>query len=112
MRRGVEFEAGETRHCLRFDVNALCELETEFGGTVEDVARRLSPEGGMPRVTDIRAAFRAGLGIEGMTDRQAGDVMAEVGIPRAAQLIGEALALAFPEADAVEPAKGKRKAAA
>jgi hypothetical protein len=115
MRRGVEFEAGGTRHTLRFDVNALCALEAEFGCTVEDVAKRLSPEQGMPRMTDIRAAFRAGLGVEGMTHVQAGEIMSEVGIHAAAQLIGEALGLAFPQPDAAatgEKPRGKPKAAA
>lgn len=113
MRRGVQFEAAGARHELRFDVNALCQLEADFGGvSIEQVAGRLVPgEGKSPRMTDIRAAFRAALGA-GITTEAAGDIMSEIGMAEATRLIGEAMALAFPSDDAERQDAGKPRAVA
>ncbi len=113
MTKGIEFEAdgedGEdgaaaTRHVLRFDFNALCRLEEDFGCSIEDVALRLGDDGRAPRMGDLRMAFRAGLG-GGHTLEEAGDLMSRIGFQRAGALIGEAIKLAFPQAD---PATAER----
>lgn len=112
MLRGVEFEAGGKRRELRFDVNAMCRLEADFAGLpIDRVAERLQPATGMPTITDIRAAFRAGL-VGGATLDEAGEIMSEVGIAEAGRLIGAAMQLAFPDAAQAEGAGGGKPTAA
>jgi hypothetical protein len=97
---GVEFDAAGARHLLRFDFNALCRIEEDFGAGMADIAGRLQGQPGKPpRLSDIRLAFRAGLGT-GYTVEQAGDLIGEIGAERAATLIGEALQRAFPDREA------------
>lgn len=112
MRRGVTFEAAGKSQALRFDVNAICELESAFDCGTDEIAARLGGDGRVPRIGDLRQAFRVGLGGD-LTLQEAGEVMAEVGLKRAAELLGEAMGLAF-RADAAPAgdAPGKAKAAA
>lgn len=108
MRRGVSFEAEGKAYVLRFDINALCDLEARFGCTVAEIGARL---GDKPKLVDMRAAFCAGLRNSGVTDEEAGDIMSALGMAEAGRLLGEAMTLAFADPGA-KAAPGKRKAAA
>lgn len=100
MLRGVEFEAGGARYQLRFGVNALCQIEHLTGEKFTQAAQRLQGE---PSLTDLRMFWWAGLGE--VTREQAGDLMDAVGLERAAQMIVEAITLAFPAADGADGKK-------
>jgi hypothetical protein len=104
--KGIEFDALGARHCLRFDMNAICRLEEDFDATVSEIALRLGGEGA--RMTDLRLAFRAGLGPDVTLDR-AGEIMTEIGASEAGRLIGEAMMLAFPTAAKSAKAAGSEK---
>jgi hypothetical protein len=99
MNRGVTFEAGGKSHLLRFDVNALCRIEEATGEDIQAAAARLSPAGGQPKLTDLRLLFWAGLGA-GITREDAGLIMDDVGFDRIGEMIGQAFAMAFPDAPA------------
>lgn len=113
MRQGVTFEADGRAHVLRFDVNAICELEAAFGCGTDEIAARLGGDGKVPKIADLRLAFKCGL-TGGLSLHEAGEVMQAVGgVKRASELLGEALALAFGTADDAEApgdARGKLKA--
>jgi hypothetical protein len=110
--KGIEFDALGTRHCLRFDFNALCQIEADFDNTpvAEVMAQMSNRQGRPPLMRDIRRVFRAGLGPD-VTEEQAGDVIAALGIEPAMGLMERALLLAFPEAaqGKAPPSAGKAK---
>lgn len=107
MTQGVEFEAAGARHVLRFDFNALCQIEEDFGAGMTDIAARLQGQPGKPpRLSDIRLAFRAGLGAN-YTVEHAGGLIGEIGAERAVALIGEALQRAFPDQEAAPTGAGR-----
>lgn len=116
----VRFQDGEATRRLVFGINALCALEDEFGCSVAEIGSRLTPvlvdadgnpvidkASGLvkhkpPKVTDIRAIFRAGL-IEDWKDGEpthadAGRIITDLGLKEATQILGEAFAAAFPDA--------------
>lgn len=95
MRRAVEFEAQGKVKALRYDTKALCRIEAETGEPIGVASQRLT---GNPRISDLVIFWAAGLG--GVTHDEACDLLDEVGFARAGELIGEAIALAFPEAQA------------
>lgn len=90
--RGLEFDAGNRRWLLRFDFNALCNVEIalnkSFFAAVEDMQ-----QGGS--VIALRALFRAGLGNK-VTAEEAGVLVDELGIARVTAMLSQGLALAFP----------------
>ena len=102
----VKFEANGATHSLQFSINALVALEDALGVGVAQIGDKLSGKDGNPvGIKDMRTLFRCGL-IENWeggepTEKQAGSIMTDIGLGRAAELIGEAFAAAFP--DAVEP---------
>lgn len=105
MSKGIEFECDEARHMLRFDFNALCQMEEDFGCGISDIGGRLGATGVEPRAADIRMAFRAGLGPDySLTD--AGSIISAIGLARAMELIGKAMQAAQPEPPARSGGKG------
>ena len=90
----VVFTAGGKERTLRFGTNALCEIEEAAGAGINAVIERL--QGGDPSIRTMRMLFAAGLGVPA---EAAGAVMDEIGVAKAGELIGEALALAFPAGD-------------
>jgi hypothetical protein len=97
--KGVAFEALGERHELRFDFNALCQIEADFDAPIALVMPRIGGGNGKspPRMGDIRRFFRAGLGADA-TDDLAGRIIGDLGLEKAMGLMEQALALAFPEA--------------
>lgn len=97
----VSFEAGGKRHSLRYGMNALCALEDRLGTDVSQLGTIMAS--GMNMRT-LRTVFACGLG-DKVTDAQAGDLMDELGVTRAGELVAEAMQAAFPaaEGDASDP---------
>lgn len=100
VRRGtILFEAGDKAHALRLGTNQLAEAEDAFGKPINAIVQEM--QGDNVRVSDLRRFFAiAG----GMTESEAGDVMDEIGIAKAGELLGQAMTAAFP---ADEAAAGK-----
>lgn len=94
----VEFEARGETWTLRYSTNAICALEDDLDMGVEDIIERLQ---GSPRMSLVRAVFRAGLG--DVSAETAGDLVDAVGFARAAGLIGEAFERAFPNDAPAQP---------
>lgn len=100
----VAFRALDRDWTLLLDINALCEAEDELGVKVHELAQ--------PGLKAIRALLWAGLQRhqQGVTITQAGDIIQAVGMALAAEIVGEAFTLTFPEA--AKGVAGPRKAAA
>ena len=103
MRGRVTFSAGGVEHCLQFTTNRLCDLEAQSDRKVIDFAEALGQPGGLSFI-DIRLLMQIGLGM-GAGDAQvlgapsgkenAGDIIDEIGLPKALTLISQAFAAAF-----------------
>ena len=102
----VGFKAGSGDFVLVYDFNALCTLEEDLGVGVEEIGEKLNS------VSSLRTVFRAGLEAKHgrMTDIEAGNLIHQVGLTKAGDLVVKALKAAFPEASA--GGKGKAKAGA
>ena len=96
-RGAVEFSAGGKMRVLRLAANEICGLEQRFDCGIQELAGMLQ-DGGKLRLSQIRCVFAFGLSDGGkpMNDEDAGEIMNEIGIETASQLIGEAFAAAFP----------------
>lgn len=101
----VSFEAAGARQTLRFGINQLCDIEDRLGVGVTQLGEVM--KGGLS-MRQLRTIFAAGVG-SGITDHDAGDMIDEIGVQRAGELVGEAMQAAFP---AQEGSGDPRKAAA
>jgi hypothetical protein len=92
----VVFEADGKAYTLTYSINALCELESAFDGTVTDIFAATS---GKKRFTTLRTVFWAGLTDHhpGLSLVDAGKIMHALGLNKADAVAGEAFRLAFPE---------------
>ncbi len=93
----VRFDAGKDSYRLCYGINALCDLEDRLGMGVDELAA--SMQSGM-KLSMARAVFAAGLStVAGnfLSEKEAGELMGEIGAARAFALIGEAFQAAFPE---------------
>lgn len=81
-------------YVLRYDVNALCNLEDAFGKSIGDVIADLDTESVSMRT--VRSVFAAGLS-PAVDDIKAGEIMQSIGMAEASALIGQAFSAAFPE---------------
>ncbi|ORE90193.1 hypothetical protein ATO13_23196 [Stappia sp. 22II-S9-Z10] len=91
------FQALGRNLILVFDFNALCTIEDELDVAVSELQAVMQS----PRMKQIRTIFRVGLSRHqpNVDDIVAGEIIGDVGMQRAANLIGEAFAAAFPQAD-------------
>lgn len=91
----VAFKACDEDWTLVLDFNALCAMETELGIDAGAMGERLS---GSPAT--IRSVFRIGLAAKHgeMTDLEAGRLIGDMGVQKAAELLAKAIKLGFPEA--------------
>lgn len=95
--RGIDFEVDGKAYRLRFDFNALAALEGETGKSLDQLGELLAPAGGgVPRMTDLRLLFWAGLGAKG-TKEAAGEIMADLTFALVSDLIMRAFIEAFPQ---------------
>lgn len=102
-----KFPIGE--HTLTFNVNTFCDLEDEF--EAQDVNEVLAIIQGLetkPSLKVIRSIFFVALRQEhpDISINDAGQLISDVGIEKAAEALGEAVAQAFPD-DGGEGAEGE-----
>jgi hypothetical protein len=109
MRGEVRFTAQDREFVLRYTTNALCRLEEESGESVMQLANDLG--GGAISVAKVRLMFWAGL-VPTVDVADAGDIMDDIGMARAAELVGKAFEAAFPSEDGASSGKKKTGAAA
>ncbi|WP_374390194.1 GTA-gp10 family protein [Brevundimonas sp.] len=96
MKGEVSFEAGGDRYVLAYTINALVTLESKLGVTTTQLGELL---GANLSMGNLRTLFWAGLlANHDCTEEEAGNLISDIGITRAGELIGEGLTKAFPEA--------------
>jgi hypothetical protein len=105
MRGGIDFEAQGKTRTLRYTTNRLVSLEEKAGRTIQEVAK--SMQNGAVSFADLRLMMQIGAGLPNATD--AGDVIDDIGLAHAVELIGAALTAAFGQAD--QSAEGNGAAA-
>jgi len=87
-------------HTLTFNVNALCDLEEAFDvDDINAVLAKISALQDKPSLRTIRTIFAVAMRQDNpdVTERDAGDLISEIGIDTAAEALGEAMAQAFPD---------------
>lgn len=97
IRGEVDFESDHGRLTLKYDVNALCELEDELDIGIQEFGEMFAGKRKI-RLKHVRAAFWAGLRHHRpeISVSEAGEIMMEVGgMTPALDLIGKAFELAF-----------------
>ena len=116
----VKFVAAGQHYVLRFSNNALCELEDATGRGALEVAADLQGAGDdntKIRFKTVRTLFWAGLTDHhpDLTEKDAGNILQDLGLEKAFPLIGEAFQLVFggdnAEPDGEKAPPGKQKAA-
>ncbi len=91
----VGFKAGGSDYAIRFGMNEMAAAEESFGLPFGEIIDKLSvAEGRSASFSDMRRLFAAGVGVDLKT---AGEIMDATGIPRASELLGEAIRAAFPD---------------
>lgn len=89
----VHFEAGGQAWSLRFDINVFCRIESELG--IESVAEFQAVLKERLSFTKLRKLFACGLS-PAASDDKAGDIMTELGIDRASEMLTGCIQAAFP----------------
>lgn len=93
----VSFKSGEETYTLRYSANTLCEIEDAFDMGVNRIATLLQDQEKL-RLSHIRLVFHLGLKDRhpDMSLEDAGELISEIGIGRAAELFAEAFSASFP----------------
>jgi hypothetical protein len=92
-------------YTLTLNVNALCDLEEAFGvEDVNEVLAKLALLQERPSLRTLRTIFAVAMRQDHpeVTERDAGDLISEHGIEKASEVLGKALAQAFPDATSAE----------
>jgi hypothetical protein len=87
-------------YTLTLNVNALCDLEEALGvDDVNEVLAKLAMLQEKPSLRTLRTIFAVALRQDHpeVTERQAGDLLSDVGLEVASEVLGKAIALAFPD---------------
>jgi hypothetical protein len=94
---GTSFEVSGKHFTLRYGNNALAELEGLLLMPITQIGERFTQ--GAMGVREMRAIFWAGLMMQHeLSLVDAGHLMDELGLPRVAELVAQAFAAAFPNA--------------
>jgi hypothetical protein len=101
-RGAVPFEANGQAYTLRLTTNAMVRYEDAAGHPVLEALGKM--EDGAMSMVALRRLFAAMISPE-VSEDDAGDIMDELGLAVAAQKIGEAATLAFPQSSAAGNAK-------
>lgn len=108
VRRGtINFEVDGEGYSLRLGTNQLAEAEEAFGLPINAIIKKM--QGDDVKVFDLRRFFAIAASLPAT---EAGELMDAVGIDRAGELLGEAMAAAFPPPSAEEeeaPGNGRRR---
>jgi hypothetical protein len=106
----VAFQVEGATWKASFSVNALCELEEALGLPVNEIGKIMTANMSMKH---LRAVFWATLlDHHGVDIAEAGRIMGLIGIGTAAQVVGDAFTLAFPQEDAKATARPQKAARA
>lgn len=106
-RRGnVTFSAGGKDYALRFGANQMAEAEDALGLPFGQIVERLQGDGKSARLGDLRALFAVAVGVK---PEVAGDLMDAITIAEAGRLLGDAIRLAFPDAEDDEGNEASQK---
>lgn len=101
---------GETIN-FRIATNEWCELEDEFGKTTDEILKDFfaGVQQGSLTMKNLRKFFRAALSSSrpGLTEKEAGEVMSDLGLADAGVLLGEVILASMPQAEEGKPAPGK-----
>lgn len=99
----VSFEASGKSWTMKIDTNAMCEIEAMTGKGIAEIGQLLGNEK-TATMTLMRAVFCGALQQHhgGITLREAGGLIDEIGAEQAGLLIGQAFEAAFPAAKAGE----------
>lgn len=105
----ISFRLGQDDYLVRLDINALCDVEDVTGKRISEIGRELLD----PSASLLRALLWAGLRAGGheLSIGETGDLMRGLGLDRAGEVVGEAVAAAFPSADKGSRATNPPKAA-
>lgn len=107
--RGVTFELDGETLTLRYGMNAMASYQEAAGEPF--IAGVEALQGASGDFVRLRRLFWAGLGGT-ISEVEAGDLMDDLGLAEAADLIGRAVEAAFPQAEAPAGNAKKGKAAA
>jgi len=102
-RGGVDYEAAGERFHLRFSTNVLCGIEEDCARSISALVADL--ETNQP-IRLVRMFLTAGTTPE-ITSEKAGDIIDEVGLIRAIEIVGRALTFAFDNRAETTPKKRK-----
>lgn len=94
----VSFEADEKTWTMKIDTNAMCEIEELAGKPIAEVGQLLAnPKTASMQL--IRTVFLGSLKHyhDGLGVREVGEIMDDIGIAKAIELIGEAFSMAIPQ---------------
>jgi hypothetical protein len=96
----IELEGRSVR--LRFSINTFCDLEDDTGLSLKEMFDQLKAK---PRLSFIRKCYFVALAEADptMTIQKAGDLIGEISLQKAAELLGQAMAAAFPADDGKTP---------
>jgi hypothetical protein len=89
----VAFQANGREYSLRFGTNELCAIEAFTGKPIAQMVAELQST---PSITTMRAMIAGGVR-PSMSPAEAGDLIDMLGFDRIGELVGQALAVAFPE---------------
>lgn len=109
-RGSVALQVGDTAYTVSFSINALCELEDAFGVTVQEVGALFGENASMK---DVRKLARCALSDHhpDVSDKEAGKVVSDAGLPAFMDAVQKAFKLAFPEASDAGKAPGAKASA-
>ena len=93
IRGEVDFQAGGEGYTFLLDFNALCDLEEDMPGLMDGKVELKSPK-------LIRKVFLVGLQARhpDLSEQDAGAIVHDVGLEKAADLIGQSFKASFPAA--------------
>lgn len=107
MRKAITFTAGINTHHMRYSVNSLIELEDKLKQPMFEIFKAATE--GRVRLRDIRTLVWAGLIHENkqLTEQEAGEIIDEVGFNNVVELVGMAMAEAFPKVQGAAKSEGQ-----
>lgn len=103
MRGRVTFEVKGEERALRFTTNAVCNLEEAANMGIAEIGAEL--ESGRVRLGLLRLLLWAG-STKSLTVEEAGDLIDEIGVMGAVEIIGRAFGAAFPDAEEADAGNG------
>lgn len=118
MRGDVEVEALGRRYIFRLGINELLELQTALG--YEDEEAFLNDVGKLRSIRALRTIGACALGrkpedggevVMGLEDKEAGDVLSDLGVGAFVRAVAKAMTLAWGDPGAADSGKGRGRRA-